>query len=153
MLEHTLWSHLGILTDILGTGSNKSFLPLIHRIQHNSYCLATCFLSFYGSNAPVTARGGILPLTPLECPSSVPPASALAPTGKIGELRSQKGWSILEDFLPWSQMHSHQSAIRQSVNSSGEFIPSSFPRSGGRKVGIWIGERREQVQEGRLRAV
>ena len=59
-----------------------------------------CFLSFYGSNARVTARGGILPLTPLECPSSVPPASALAPTVEIGELRSQKGWSILEDFLP-----------------------------------------------------
>lgn len=64
MLEHTLWSCLGILTDILVAGSNKSFLPLIHRIQHNSYCLATCLLSFYGLNAPVTARGGTLPRLP-----------------------------------------------------------------------------------------
>ena len=109
MLEHTLWSYLG-MTDTLVAGSNKSFLPLIHRIQHDSYCLATCFLSFYGSNAPVTARGGTLPLTPSECPSSVPPASALAPTVEIGSSDLRKdGASWKTSFAP-TRNHSHPSS-------------------------------------------
>lgn len=42
---------------ILVTESNNSFLPLIHKIQHLDIDrLAMRFLSFYSSNAPVTAR-------------------------------------------------------------------------------------------------